>query len=173
MRHSLVVVVTLAALAGCVTVTAPPPPAPSTIMRERADRLVERGDHEAALRAYDEILQRYPDDREAWRVRTSRSVVTAMMTAQAEVVRLRQEARDGERQLQREIERARQELTVRDADIAQLRTDLTGRDAELARLRQEITARQAELARLASETEQLRLDLEKLKNADMRLERRR
>ena len=164
---------TVVALAGCVTVSAPTPPSPSAIMRERADRLVERGDHEAAVRAYDEILERYPEDREAWRARASRSVVTAMMTAQAEAVRLRQEARDSELQLQREVERVRQELAVRDADLAQLRTDLAGRDTEVARLRQEITARQAELARLASETEQLRLDLEKLKNADMRLERRR
>ena len=173
MRRTLFVAGAVAALAGCVTVSAPMPPAPSAIMRERADRMVERGEHEAALRAYDEILQRYPDDREAWRVRASRSVVTAMLAAQGEVARLRQETSQSERALEREIERARGEAAARDADLAQLRADLAGRDAELARLRQDIAARQAELARLASETEQLRLDLEKLKNADMRLERRR
>jgi chromosome segregation ATPase len=165
----LVVLGVAAVLTGCVTVNAPPPPAPSAILRERADRLVERGEHEAAVRAYDEILRRYPEDGEAWRVRATRGVVAAMMAAQGEVARLRREARQGAQ----DIARVRQDLAARDADIAQMRADLAAREAELARLRQEIATRQAELTRLTSETEQLRLDLEKLKNADMRLERRR
>lgn len=169
MRAALVVLCAAVTLAGCVTVAAPPPPAPSAILRERAERMVERGEPEAAVRAYDEILEQYPDDPEAWRVRASRSVLTAMMAAQGEVARLRQEARQGER----DLERVRRDLAAKDADLSQLRADLAGREVELMRLRLEIATRQAELAKLTSEAEQLRLDLEKLKNTDMRLERRR
>lgn len=58
-----------------------------------------------------------------------------------------------------ELDRLRQEL-------ARLREDLTKREGDLVRVRQELTARQAEADRL-------RADLERLKQIDLRLERRR
>jgi hypothetical protein len=51
------------------------------------------------------------------------------------------------------------------AELARLRSELAARDAELA-------AREAELVKLRQLTERLRADLEKLKEVDLNLERK-
>jgi tetratricopeptide (TPR) repeat protein len=151
-------------LAGCA--------ASSSASREllvEADRLVERGNYQEALEVYDALLQRFPRDRSAWRARASRDTVAGLLETRQELTRVREETTAAER----ELGRLRDDVRAREGELARLRTELIAREVDLARLRQELAARQAELARFASETEQLRLDLEKLKNLDLRLERRR
>jgi chromosome segregation ATPase len=133
-----------------------------------ADGLLEQGDYEGARRAYDELLEAYPGDREAGRARATRDAVTALLSARAEMARLREAVA-----AEKDTPRLRRDLAAREAEIARVRTDLAAREAELAKLRHDLTDRQAEVARLTSEAEQLRVDLEKLKNVDIRLERRR
>ena len=58
------------------------------------------------------------------------------------------------------------------AELARLRAELAARDGELARVRAELAARDGELGRLRQESERLRADLEKLKEVDLNLERK-
>lgn len=105
---------------------------------DRAELLVVRGDYAGALTAYDEFLRHRPDHA---RARASRDTVAQVVTARAEVARLREE------------------LTTRDRELASARE-------ELARTRQELQARQAE-------ADKLRTDLERLKQIDLKPERKR
>lgn len=153
-------------MTGCAAVPpapAPPPsPSPSSILLTRADGLLVQGDYEGAEHAYTDFARQYPDDTAAPRARATRDVLQSLAGANHEVVRInadvlrmREQAQDTERELDR------------------LRRDLGTRETELARARQELGERQAELTRLLTEAERLRTDLEKLKSVDLRLERRR
>jgi TolA-binding protein len=95
----------------------------STAMLANADRLVEQGEYEPAVAAYDEFLQRYPDDSEAARARVSRETAATIVATRAEMTRLRQE-------------------------LAKLRDDLARREGDLARVRQEAERLRADLERL-------------------------
>lgn len=121
MSRRLAVAAALLVLAtGCVM------PARSAVLLEHADRLVEQGDYADAVKVYDEVLAKYPGDRLASRALASRQALVSLLAARADVVRLRQE------------------LSVRDAELARLRHDL----------------------------EKLREDLENLKQIDLRERRR-
>jgi TolA-binding protein len=163
----------LALATGCVT--APPPPAPpreapapaaapapSALLLAAADRLFAEGDYPRAREAYSDFVRRYPDDVAASRAYETRDVLDVLAASRDEVSRL-----------DAEVRRMRDQAEAAERDLERLRRDLGVRQAELARVRQELGERQAELARLNAEAEQLRADLEKLKNVDLRLERRR
>jgi hypothetical protein len=163
----------IAAMAGCASAApappAPPaalspspPPSPAALLLTRADSLLEQGSYEAAMEAYGDFAREYPGDGATPRARATRDLLgslsatsTEVHRINAEVLRIREQAEDSERELN------------------QLRRELVARESELNRVRQELADRQAELARLVAETERLRTDLEKLKNVDLRLERRR
>ena len=114
----------------------------------RADHQARDGAWEEAVASYDEYLARYPDTKAAPRALESRNALAAALIARSEETRLRTEV-----------------MQLR-AEVAQLREDLTRRESDLARTRQELATRQAEADRL-------RTDLERLKQIDLRLERRR
>lgn len=120
----------------------------SAAMLERADRLVAAGQYDEAVAAYDAFLARYPDGATGSRVRASRDAAASIAAARTELARLREA------------------LAARERDVARLQGELATRLGDLTRLREELSARQAEAARL-------RDDLERLKQVDLHLERRR
>lgn len=136
---------------------APPPSSvpvmPSTLLLAEADGLLSEGNYEDAVNAYGDFLRRFGGDATASRVRATRDVLSSLVATNAEVARLREQTQVAER------------------DLTRLRRDLALRQTELGRLRQELAERQAELARLTEEGDSLRLDLERLKSVDLRLER--
>jgi hypothetical protein len=131
MRRRLALAVLALLLVGCASGGRPLDSAAALLAH--ADRLADRQQYEPALRAYDEFLSRYPGDPAAPRALKSRDAVASIVTASAE--------------------------------LARLRSELAARDAELA-------ARDAELVKLRQLTERLRADLEKLKEVDLNLERK-
>jgi len=96
----------------------------STAMLMRADHLAEQGDYSAAVVAYDEFLTRHADDASAPRALASRDHAAAIVTARAELERLRDE-----------VLRLREEVARRDGDLTRMRHELTVRQADLERLR--------------------------------------
>jgi TolA-binding protein len=150
----LVLVLSLLAAAGCVTVD----PEPGRALAE-ADARIAQGDYPAALAAYEAYLARYPNGDGAGRARAARTMMQELVSVRRERDRLA--AREAD--LMREVALAR-ETAARDGDLA--RQQLAAREAEVAKLRQEVTQRQAEAARL-------REDLEALKRTDLQMERRR
>jgi hypothetical protein len=125
----------------------------------KADRLVDQGEYARAVQAYDELLERYPDDAAALRAPSRREAIVRLVAAREEVERLRQALSARERELQQ----AREAL---ERELQQAREALAARDTEVQRHRQE-------LQRVTAESERLRSDLEKLKRIDLEIERRR
>jgi chromosome segregation ATPase len=121
----------------------------------RADHQAREGAWQDAVATYDEYLARFPDAAAAPRALESRDSLAAMLIARSELARLRAEVM----QLRAEVIQLR-------AELAQARQNLTRREGDLARTRQELATRQAEADRL-------RVDLERIKQIDLRLERRR
>jgi chromosome segregation ATPase len=124
--------------------------------------LLVQGDYDQARQAYADFAREYPDVGATPRVLAARDALATLATAREEAVRL-----------DAEVLRLREQTQDTERELDRLRRDLGARAAELARVRGELGERQAELARLLAEAEQLRTDLEKLKNVDLRLERRR
>ncbi len=118
-------------LAGCATWPLGRSPA-----LDRADHLVAKGDYAAAAQMYDEFLAKHADDREAARARTSRDAVAGILSARAEIARLRAE------------------LDTRDGEVGRLRQEIARLTAEADRLRGEADRIRADLEKLK------RLDLE-------------
>ena len=182
----LAVLAVLAATAGCVSAPVIGP----ALLLARADRQAREGAWEEAVASYDDYLARFPDDGAAPRVLESRDTLAAMLSAQAdlarqrdEVARLRDELailkdegtrlREGgirmraeSTVLRDEVIRLRDERTQLRDETMQLRKELTRRQDDLARTRQELAAQQAE-------AERLRADIERLKQIDLKLERKR
>lgn len=100
--------------AGCLM------PQPAATLLDHADHLVEQGDYASAVKVYDDLLTRYPDNRLADRALASRQTVASLLATRADVARLRQEvsARDAE------LSRLKQEVTARDAEVSRLKQDL-------------------------------------------------
>jgi chromosome segregation ATPase len=139
------VLLLMAATAGCASW---PFGSGGVALLSRADHQAREGAWEDAVATYDEYLTRYPDASAAPRDLESRDTLASMLMARSELTRLRAEV-----------------MQLR-AELAQLRDDLTRREGDLVRTRQELATRQAEADRL-------RVDLERLKQIDLRLERRR
>lgn len=117
-RRGLGVIILL--LSGCMVW----PFARSAALLDRADHLAARGDYAAAVRVYDEFLDKYPDDPAAVRALTSRDTAASILTARDEIARLRVrlEDRDGEAgRLRQEIERLRAEADRLRADLEKLK----------------------------------------------------
>jgi len=183
----------LATFSGCVSMPILGP----TLLLSRAERQAREGSWAEAIASYDEYLARFPDDSAAPRVLESRDTLAAMLTARAELTRRREEVarlRDELSGLQADETRLREDRTrlsaeatvlrdevirlhdeamrLRDervhlrAEGTQLREQLTRRGDDLARTRQELAARQAEADRL-------RADIERIKQIDLKLERKR
>lgn len=151
----LVLVATLvSALTGCASWTWWPL-RPAALLLQRANRATDELRFRQALALYDEFLARYPDDVAAPRALESRDTVAAIVTTRDELMRLRNELRA------RELESGK----LRD-DAAKLRDEASRLRDDVARLRQELASRQAE-------SDKLRADLERMKELDLRLERRR
>jgi septal ring factor EnvC (AmiA/AmiB activator) len=142
----VVAVLFITALAGCASSTWWPF-RPAAMLLLRADRAADEMRFRQALFLYDEFLTRYPDDVQAPRVLESRDTVAAIVTTRDELVRMRGE------------------LRARELEAGKLRD-------ELARLRQELSSRQAETDKLRAESDKLRADLERMKELDLRLERK-
>jgi predicted RNase H-like nuclease (RuvC/YqgF family) len=123
-------------LGGCVSWSSPPPPAQTDVMLERADQLAGRGDYAAAVQAYDQFLATRPDDRAAARAQASRDTAAGLLSARAEIARLRGE------------------LEGRETEVARLRQEITRLTTETERLRSEADRFRADLEKLK------RLDLE-------------
>jgi len=143
-------------LTGCVAASPGPP----------AEPRVGRPEDSAPVQAYDEFFTTSPEAPEPFHPDTEWMEAPAAYT---ELGRLREELETGEGERTRLLEL----IGSRDRALHESRIALSARETELARLRQELAARKTELTRLAREIEELRLDLEKLKNADMLLERKR
>jgi hypothetical protein len=182
-RHGAAGALATAALlmlaSGCVSW---PVVGPSLLVA-RADQQAAEGAWHHAIASYDEFLERFPDDRLARRVLESRNSLVAMMTARAELTRQRDEAvrlredvtelRDEGSRLREDRIRLRDETTLLRWELIRLRNEqrrlreeLNRREGDLARTREELAARQAEAQRL-------RDDIERLKQIDLRLERKR
>ena len=69
----------------------------------KADGLAQRGDYDAAVAAYDTYLAKYSDSAEAGRARMSRDTLASILA------------------LRREIERLREDLANREADLERLK----------------------------------------------------
>jgi TolA-binding protein len=117
--------------------------APNALL-DRADRQIAQGDYIAAVRTYDELLARYPDDSAALRAWAGRDILGGLLAARDDVSRLRKE------------------LTAREAELGRIKQDLES----------QLSAREAELGRIKQDLESLREDLEQLKRIDLRQERR-
>jgi hypothetical protein len=159
----------VAVMAGCTAATPGVPPAipapapsPSSLLLARADGLLAEGDYGRARQAYGDFASQYPDDEAAPRAVAMREVLGIMNALGEEVARI-----------DVQLLRMKDQVQESERELGRLRRDLGARDTELARARQVLAERQSELGRLHAEAEQLRADLEKLKNADLRLERRR
>ncbi len=150
----LLVAALLPMLTGCASWTWWPL-RPAAILLQRANRAADELRFRQALALYDEFLTRYPDDIAAPRALESRDTVAAIVTTRDELMRLRNELRV------RELESAkfREEAGKLRDEAGKLRDDV-------ARLRQELASRQAE-------SDKLRADLERMKELDLKLERRR
>ena len=138
----------LAAALGSCTTASWWPFRPAAMLLMRADRAADELRFRQALALYDEFLARYPDDVEARRALESRDTVAAIVTTREELARLRGE------------------LRARELEAMKLRD-------EVNRLRQELASRQAESDKLRAESDKLRTDLERMKELDLKLERRR
>jgi TolA-binding protein len=106
-------------LGGCATA-----PRPSTSLLEHADRLLEQGQYQAALRAYDELLATYPNDPVAPRAQATRDTLGTLLAARADVVRLKEElaARDTDLgRLKQELQRLQTETESLRADLEELK----------------------------------------------------
>jgi chromosome segregation ATPase len=145
MNRAPVVLLLMATTAGCATWSLG---SPGSALLARADHQAREGAWEDAVATYDQYLARYPEASAAPRALQSRDTLAEMLVARNELTRLRAEV-----------------LQLR-AELAQTREDLTRREGDLVRTRQELASRQAEADRL-------RADLERLKQIDLRLERRR
>jgi chromosome segregation ATPase len=184
-RSGLLWLLILAITAGCTTIPIVGP----AVLLARADRQAREGAWDDAVRSYDEYLGRFPDDEDAPRILESRDTLAAMLTARAEVARRREEVtrlqdeltkledegtrlrEDGTRQraevttLRDEVIKLRDERVQLRNESGALREELTRREGDLARTRQELAARQAE-------AEKLRTYIERLKEIDLKLERK-
>jgi hypothetical protein len=103
-------------LAGCAVW----PWRPASRMLERGDALAARGDYAAAVRAWDELLARYPDDPTAPAALARRDTAAALLAAREEIARLRAE------------------LAARDAELGRLRHEQARLAAEAERLRSDL-----------------------------------
>jgi len=145
----------LAAAIGACTSASWWPFRPAAMLLMRADRAADELRFRQALALYDEFLAQYPDDVEARRALESRDTVAAIVTTREELSRLRAELRA------RELEATK----LRD-EVNRLRQELASRQAESDKLR-------AESDKLRAESDKLRTDLERMKELDLKLERRR
>jgi septal ring factor EnvC (AmiA/AmiB activator) len=121
---------------------------PSLELLGRADHLLEQGQHAEAVVLYEEWLGKYPNDPEAPRAIAARDTATHLLSARADVARVRDA------------------LVAREDEVGRLRQELAARESELGRLKQE-------LQRLLAEAESLRAALEELKRIDLKQERKR
>lgn len=175
---------------GCVSVPVSVPIIGPALLLARADRQAREGAWEDAVASYDDYLTRFPDDGVAPRVLENRDTLAAMLTAQTdlaqqrdEVARLRAELaalKDEGTRLREGGIRMRAESTVlRDEVIrlrderSQLRDETTQLRRELSRRQDDLTRTRQELAAQQAEAERLRADIERLKQIDLKLERKR
>lgn len=116
MRPFLTAILVSMTLAGCAT--AEWPLGGATSLLARADRLADGQQYEPAVRTYDEFLTRYPTDPAATRALKSRDTIASIVTARAELARLRGE------------------LAARDAELAKLRQESERLRADLEKLKE-------------------------------------
>jgi hypothetical protein len=96
-------------LAGCAAVP--------TELLDRADRQVAHGDYVSAMRTYDEVLARYPDDPAAPRALAARDILGSLLAARDDISRLRKE------------------LTAREAELGRIKQDLESLRGDLEDLK--------------------------------------
>lgn len=88
-----------------------------TALLDRADRQIARGDYVSAVRTYDELLARYPDDPAAPRALASRDILGSLLAARDDISRLRKE------------------LTAREAELGRIKQDLESLRGDLENLK--------------------------------------
>lgn len=108
-RHRWLLVASALLLAGCALM-------PNTLL-DRADRQIARGDYASAVRTYDELLARYPDDPAAPRALAARDILGSLLAARDDISRLRKE------------------LTVREAELGRIKQDLESLREDLENLK--------------------------------------
>jgi hypothetical protein len=116
MRRLLAGALVSLVLVGCASAEWPFGGASSLLAQ--ADRLADRQEYEPALRTYDEFLASYPNDHAAPRALKSRDTIASIVTARAELARLRSE------------------LAARDAELARLRQESERLRADLEKLKE-------------------------------------
>jgi signal transduction histidine kinase len=114
-------------VAGCATW----PWRPASRLLDQGDALAARGDYAGAVRAWDELLARYPDDPAAPAALARRDTTAALLAAREELARVRGElaAREAE------LGRARQELARLGAEAERLRSEAERLRADLEHLK--------------------------------------
>jgi hypothetical protein len=165
LARALAALLLVTVLGGCASW----PFRPAAMLLVRADRASDELRFRQALALYDEFLTRYPDDTLAPRALESRNTVAAIVTTRDELTRLRSELRARESEavkLRDDAARMRDEAAKLRDEAARLRDEVAKLRDEVARVRQELSTRQAE-------SDKLRADLERMKELDLRLERRR
>jgi hypothetical protein len=95
--------------AGCAAV-------PNELL-DRADRQIALGDYASAIRTYDEVLARYPDDPAAPRALAARDILGSLLAARDDISRLRKE------------------LTAREAELGRIKQDLDSLRGDLEDLK--------------------------------------
>ena len=157
------------------------------LLAARADEHVREGAWYDAIASYDEFLAQFPEHRAAPRVLENRNTLAAMLTARTElarqrddVSRLHEELMADRSRLRGETAALRSELVRLYGEQSRLREELLRREGDLARAREAMAAREGDLARVReamaahqAEVQRLRDDLERLKQIDLKLERKR
>ena len=142
---------------------------PAAMLLIRADRASDELRFRQALALYDEFLTRYPDDTLAPRALESRNTVAAIVTTRDELTRLRAELRTRDS----DVTKARDDATRMRDEAAKVRDEAAKLRDEVAKLRDEVARVRQELSMRQAESDKLRADLERMKELDLRLERRR
>jgi len=95
--------------AGCAAI-------PNALL-DRADRQIAHGDYASAMRTYDELLARYPDDPAAPRALAARDILGSLLAARDDISRLRKE------------------LSAREAELGRIKQDLESLRGDLEDLK--------------------------------------
>jgi hypothetical protein len=111
-RRGLLALALASWLGGCASASRP-----AMSMLVGADRLLEQGQYQAALRAYDTLLATYPDDPVAPHAQATRDTLGTLLAARADVARLKEE------------------LAARDTDLGRLKQELQRLQTETESLR--------------------------------------
>lgn len=121
--RGLLTVAVVIALGGCAWI--PHTRNTGAPLLDRADRLARDGSWDEAVIAYNDYLTQYPEAKGAPRATANRDTLRALLSARAELSRLREE-----------LTRLREDLNRRDGELVRVRSEADRLKADLEKLKQ-------------------------------------